>query len=79
MSYKRKTGESRGKYHNKSFGLINSSNINTLTLPLLIFPTLHLVINEDIKRRNCCERSKDTPEDNQESTHDGFSFRMVGE
>ena len=79
MGYKRKTGEGGGKYHNESFSLISSSNINTLTPPLFIFPALHLVINEDVECRNCCERSEDTPEDNQESAHGGFSFRVVGE
>jgi hypothetical protein len=79
VGYKRKTGESGGKYHQESFSLISSSNINTLTPPLFIFPTSHLVIDDDIKRRNCCEQSEDTPENNQESTHGGFSFRVVGE
>ena len=58
---------------------MNSSNINTLAPPLFIFPTLHLVIDDDIERRNCSEYSEDTPEDNQEIAHDGFSFRVVGE
>ncbi len=79
MSCKHSTRKNGGKYHNESFALINSSNINTLTLPLLIFPSLHLVIDEDVKRRNCCDQSKDTPEDIHESAHGGFSFRVVGE
>ena len=79
MGYKRKTGEGGGKYHNESFKPSNSSNINTLAPPLLIFPALHLVIDEDVKRRNCCEQSDGTPENNEESAHGGFSFRVVGE
>ena len=80
MGYKRKTGEGGGKYHNESFSLINSSNINTLAPPLFIFPTLHFVIDDDVKRCNCSEYSEDTPKDNQESAHGGgFSFRVVGE
>lgn len=79
MTYKHKARKGGSKYHQESFSLISSSDINTLTLPLLIFPTLHLVIDDDIKRRNCCERSEDPPENNQENAHDGFSFRVVGE
>ena len=48
---------------------ISSSDINTLAPPLFIFPALHFVINDDIECRNCCEQSKDTPENNQESAH----------
>ena len=79
MTCKHKARKNGGKYRNESFEPRNPSNIDTLTLPLLIIPALHLVIDEDVKRRHCCERSKDTPEDNQESTHGGFSFRVVGE
>ena len=69
MGYKRKAGEGGGKYHNESFALINSSNINTLALPLLIFPTLHLVIDEDIKCRNCYKCSEGAPENQGETRH----------
>ena len=79
MTCKHSTRKNGGKYRNESFEPSNSSDINTLTLPLLIFPALHLVIDEDVKRRNCYECSEDTPEDNQESAHGGFSFRVVGE
>ena len=80
MTYKHKARKGGSKYHQESFILINSSNINTLAPPLFIFPTLHLVIDDDVKRRNCSEYSEDTPEDNQESAHGGgFSFRVVGE
>ena len=79
MSCKHKARKNGGKYHNESFALINSSNINTLALPLFIFPALHFVIDDDVECRHCCERSKYTPKDNQESAHGGFSFRVVGE
>ena len=69
MTCKHSTRKNGGKYRNENFEPSNPSDINTLALPLLIFPALHLVIDEDVKRRNCCERSEDTPEDNQEIAH----------
>ena len=79
MSCKHSTRKNGGKYHNESFKPSNSSNINTLAPPLLIFPALHLVIDEDIKRRNCYECSGGAPENQGETKHGGFSFRVVGE
>ena len=79
MTCKHSTRKNGGKYRNENFEPSNSSNINTLAPPLFIFPALHFVIDDDVKRCNCSEYSEDTPEDDEEGAHGGFSFRVGGE
>ena len=46
---------------------------------LHILPSLNLVIDDDVERPGYRDESQDTPDNNQENAHDGFSFRVVGE
>jgi hypothetical protein len=44
-----------------------------------ILPSLNLVIDDDVERPGYRDESQDTPDNNQENAHGGFSFRVVGE
>ena len=79
MSKEIEARKSRSKYCQESLCLIDSPDVCALAAALYILPALNLIVDNDIERPGYRDEGHNTPDNNQENAHGGFSFRVVGE